>query len=152
PPLPISPQPSAPSPAESRPPSRWKQFISRLRPRRVPVLIQMSAVECGAACLAMVLGYYGRESTISEVRTRCQIGRDGLSALDLVKAARSYGLRVRAVSLQEDDLSRIPLPAIVHWEFNHFLIVERTSHRWVEIVDPAVGQRRMTYEEFFNGF
>lgn len=131
---------------------RWKRFIAGLRPRRVPVLLQLSAVECGAACLAMILSYYGRQTTVSEVRNRCQVGRDGLSALDLVKAARSYDLRVRAVSLQEDDLSLVTLPAIVHWEFNHFLIVERASTRGVEVVDPAVGRRRMSTEEFFTGF
>jgi ABC-type bacteriocin/lantibiotic exporter with double-glycine peptidase domain len=100
----------------------------------------------------MLLNYYGRKATIADVRERCQVGRDGLSALDLVKATRSYGLRVRAVSLQEDDLSLTTLPAIVHWEFNHFLIVERVSAAWVEVVDPAVGRRRLTTAEFFNGF
>src|SRR5579875_2434791 len=95
------------------------------RKRRVPVLLQMSIVECGAACLAMILSYYGRATTVAELRERCGVGRDGLSALNLVKAARSYGLRVRAVSLEENDLRFVTLPAIVHWEFNHFIVVER---------------------------
>jgi ABC-type bacteriocin/lantibiotic exporter with double-glycine peptidase domain len=116
------------------------------------VLLQLSAVECGAACLAMLLCYYGRKTTVSEVRHRCQVGRDGLSALDIVNAARNYGLRVRAVSLQEDDLRLVSLPAIVHWEFNHFLIVEHASSRWVEVVDPALGRRQMSTEAFFTGF
>ena len=60
-----------------------------------------------------------------------QVGRDGLSALDLVQAARSYGLRVRAVSLQEDDLSLITCPAIIHWEFNHFMIKCLGSHLYL---------------------
>jgi ABC-type bacteriocin/lantibiotic exporter with double-glycine peptidase domain len=100
----------------------------------------------------MLLSYYGRKTAVAEVRQRCQVGRDGLSALDIVKAARNYGMRVRAVSLQDDDLSRISLPAIVHWEFNHFLIVERASSTRVEVVDPALGRRRLGTEEFFNGF
>jgi len=87
----------------------------------------MSGVECGAACLAMILLYYGRKTSVSEIREHCSVGRDGLSALSIVKAAREYGLRVRAVSLQENDFRFITLPAIVHWEFNHFLIVERWS-------------------------
>ena len=138
--------------AQSIKPTSRRRALSGLRRRRIPVLLQLSAVECGAACLAMLLNYYGCRTTVAEVRARCQVGRDGLSALDLVKAARGYGLRVRAVSLQEDDLSLITCPAIIHWEFNHFLVLERVSARWVEVVDPALGRRRLTMKEFFNGF
>lgn len=123
-----------------------------LRQRRVPLLLQVSMVECGAACLAMLLCYYGRKTSISEVRERCGMGRDGLSALSIVKAARAYGMRVRALSLQENDFRNVALPAIVHWEFNHFLIVERWSPRFVDVVDPTAGRRRMTIEEFDLGF
>jgi ABC-type bacteriocin/lantibiotic exporter with double-glycine peptidase domain len=120
--------------------------------RRVPALQQVSMVECGAACLAMILTYYGRKTSISEVRERCRVGRDGLSALTIVKAARNYGLRVRAISLQKNDFRFVTLPAIIHWEFNHFLVVERWSPKWVDVVDPAVGRRRLTSEEFNDGF
>ncbi len=147
-----APEPASLEHAASTKPSLWRHLLSGLRPRRLPVMLQLGAVECGAACLAMILCYYGHKTTIANVRERCQVGRDGLSALDLVQAARSYGLRVRAVSLQEDDLSHITCPAIVHWEFNHFLIVERVSAAWVEVVDPALGRRRLTMKEFFDGF
>ena len=70
------------------------QTRPRRTAKRVPALLQMSMVECGAACLAMLLSYHGRKTTISEVREQCGIGRDGLSALSLVKAARKYGMRV----------------------------------------------------------
>jgi ABC-type bacteriocin/lantibiotic exporter with double-glycine peptidase domain len=129
-----------------------QKFVQGLRPRRIPVLNQMSAVECGAACLAMLLSYYGRKTSVSEVRDRCNVGRDGLSALDIVKAARMYGMRVRAVALQENDFRLVTLPAIVHWEFNHFLIVERWSPTHVDLVDPALGRRRVTIAEFDNSF
>jgi ATP-binding cassette, subfamily B, bacterial len=109
-------------------------------------------VECGAACLAMILSYYGRKTSVSEVSTHCEIGRDGLSALSIVKAARAYNLRVRAISLKQNDLRFVTLPAIVHWEFNHFLIVERWSPKHVYVVDPARGRRRLTREEFDAGF
>src|SRR5262249_19008549 len=91
----------------------------------VPTIHQMSIVECGAACLAMVLSYYGHKTTISDVRERCGVGRDGLSALSLVTSARKYGMRVRAVSLELNDFRFVTLPAIAHWEFNHFIVVER---------------------------
>jgi ATP-binding cassette subfamily B protein len=127
-------------------------FRLRLGRRRVPVLQQMTMVECGAASLAMILSYYGRKTSVSEVRERCGVGRDGLSALSIVRAARSYGLRVRAVTLQENDFRFVSLPAIVHWGFNHFLIVERWTPRHVDLVDPAMGRRRVTAEEFDNSF
>ncbi len=120
--------------------------------RRVPCLTQMSAIECGAACLAMILRYYGRKTSISEIRERYGVGRDGLSALSIVKAARNYGLRVRAISLQTNDFRFVHLPAIVHWAFNHFLIVERWSPHFVDVVDPASGRKRLTAEEFDEGF
>ncbi|HWS82907.1 MAG TPA: peptidase domain-containing ABC transporter [Ktedonobacteraceae bacterium] len=120
--------------------------------KRVPVLQQVSIVECGAACLAMLLSYHGRKTSISEIREQCGLGRDGLSALTIAKAARSYGLHVRAVSLKENDFRRISLPAIVHWQFNHFLILERWSPTSVQVVDPAQGRRRLSAQEFDEGF
>ncbi|HZO73023.1 MAG TPA: peptidase domain-containing ABC transporter [Ktedonobacteraceae bacterium] len=129
----------------------WASIRGRFR-RRVPQLMQMNAVECGAACLAMILCYYGRKTSVSEISEYHGVGRDGLSALSIVNAARSYGLRVRAVSVQENDLRFVRLPAIVHWQFNHFLVVERWTPRYVDVVDPAAGYKRMTAEEFDEGF
>lgn len=126
--------------------------VTWLRRRRVPLLLQLSAVECGAACLAMILRYYGSKISIAEIRQHYGVGRDGLSALSIVTAAQEYGLQVRAFSLQKPDLHAVRLPAIVYWESNHFLIVERWSARYVDVVDPAQGYRRMTHEEFSSGF
>lgn len=120
--------------------------------RRVPELIQTSAVECGAACLAMILGYYGRKTSVAEIREKCGVGRDGLSALRMVQAARSYGLRVRTISLRVNDFRFVPLPAIIHWQFNHFLVLERWSPSFVDVVDPASGRKRLTAQEFDAGF
>jgi ABC-type bacteriocin/lantibiotic exporter with double-glycine peptidase domain len=113
---------------------------------------QMDATECGAACLAMVLNYYGYKTGVADVRQRCGVGRDGLSALTIVKAARAYGLRVRAISLLSADFRYVALPAIIHWEFSHFLVVERWSPKYVDVVDPAFGRRRLSAEEFDAGF
>src|SRR6185312_5785938 len=88
--------------------------------RRVPEIVQMSVVECGAACLAMILGYYGRKTSISEISEEYGASRDGLSAWHIAQAARDYGLKVRAISSQSSDLRDIPCPAIIHWQFNHF--------------------------------
>src|SRR5690348_4536050 len=72
------------------------EAVETIRRRRVPLTLQTEDVECGAACLTMILNYYGRKTTLSEVRERCGVGRDGLSALTIVRIARLYGLRVKA--------------------------------------------------------
>jgi HlyB family type I secretion system ABC transporter len=123
-----------------------------VRRKRVPEVRQLSEVECGLACLTMILNYHGRGISLSELRTRSGVGRDGLSALDIVQTARSHGLRVRAVSLPRSDFRYVPLPAIVHWEFDHFLVVERWSARRIDVVDPARGRWRLTPDEFDRGF
>lgn len=120
--------------------------------RRVPEVRQMSEVECGLSCLTMILNYYGCGISLSEMRTRCAVDRDGLSALEIVRIARDHGMRVRAVSLQRNDFRFVALPAIVHWEFDHFLVVERWSRKHVDVADPARGRCRLTQDEFDTGF
>ena len=118
----------------------------------MPQIMQLSGVECGAACLAMILSYYGRRTSVSEIRERCGLGRDGLSALSIVRAARDYGLRVRAVSLQKNDFRFVRLPAIIHWTFDHYVVLERWSANSVHVVDPGAGRLRFTAEEFESSF
>lgn len=127
-------------------------LLERLTRRRVPVVLQQSIAECGVACLAMVLGWFGREATLEECRERCGGGRDGVTAQALLEAARSFGLRARAFKLEPSQLGHVPLPAIVHWELDHFLVVERWSPTAVEVVDPASGRRRLTHDELDDGF
>jgi ABC-type bacteriocin/lantibiotic exporter with double-glycine peptidase domain len=129
-----------------------KSILNKIWSKRVPVLLQMSEVECGLACLAMLLSYHGRETSISELRTQYGASRDGVSALNLVKAARTCGMIARAVSLRHNDFKNVTLPAIIHWQFNHFLVVERWTPDQVTVVDPASGRRQMTEEEFSGGF
>ena len=78
--------------------------------------------------------------------------RDGIAHEQIVRAARAHGLRVKALSLEPARLSQVPLPAIVHWNFNHFIVVERWSKRGVTVVDPALGRQRLTAAEFDAGF
>jgi ABC-type bacteriocin/lantibiotic exporter with double-glycine peptidase domain len=119
--------------------------------QRVPVVLQLNAVECGAACLAMILGYHGRTVRLTDCRYICGAGRDGTTAQTLAKAARSFGLRVRAFSVEPKDLEHLSLPAIAHWQFNHFVVVERWSPKQVDIVDPGAGRRRLSPAEFEAG-
>jgi ATP-binding cassette, subfamily B, bacterial len=129
-----------------------RRLIQHLKRRRVPILLQLNAVECGAACLAMVLNYHGRKTRVAECREVCAAGRNGVSAQAIAKGARSYGLRVAAYSLEPSHFQHIPVPAIAHWEFNHFVVIERWSPLWIEIVDPASGRRRVTAHDFAASF
>src|SRR5262249_24602104 len=119
---------------------------------RVPVVLQQTPTECGAACLAMVLGYHGRRASKSECSDRCGSGRDGASAHAIVQAARFFGLRTRAFSSPTSDLGSVPLPAIVHWNFAHYVVVERWGDAHVDLVDPARGRVRVSRAEFDASF
>jgi ATP-binding cassette, subfamily B, bacterial len=133
--------------------SRWAAALVRRGPlrRRVPVLLQLNGVECAAACLAMILSYHGRRTSISQARERCQSGRGGTSAGNIVRAARGYGLTARGLRPVPGLFERIPLPAIVHWNNDHFIVLERWRRGWANIVDPAWGRRRLTSQEFQAG-
>jgi len=110
--------------------------------KRVPFVPQMEATECGAASLAMVLAWHGHHAPLPEVRQACGVSRDGASALALVNAAREYGLEARGVRVELDQLPLLPLPAILHWDFDHFLVLERLGGKGATLVDPDCGRRR----------
>ncbi|MGI5162296.1 peptidase domain-containing ABC transporter [Microbispora sp. CA-102843] len=120
--------------------------------RRVPVVLQNTPTECGTACLSMVLSHHGHRVTLTELSERLGVGRDGLSARALLQGAREHGLKARGFSLDPEDLARVPLPAVAHWEFNHFVVIERWSVDRVDIVDPGQGRRRLTQDEFSAAF
>ena len=113
----------------------------------MPFVQQMASAECGAACLAMVLGYYGKTLSVNEIRDVMGIGRDGTSAKTIVEAARLYGLRARGASIDVSQLEHLPIASIVHWGFNHFVVFERFHGNMVDILDPAFGRRRMALSE-----
>lgn len=121
-------------------------------PRRVPVLLQATSVECGVASLAMVLGYFGRHVSVAELRNRMQIGRDGATAGAIARQARKEGLQVRAFRAEPSALRELNTPLIVHWGMNHFVVVERIRRDSVDIVDPSAGRMRVSAEEFDKSF
>jgi ATP-binding cassette subfamily B protein len=120
--------------------------------RRIPVILQMNGAECGAACLAMILHYFGRKTRLGECRAKCNPGRNGVSVLTIVAAAREFGLRTKAFSLRTSDLSEVPVPCIIHLNSNHFVLLERWSRTQVEVVDPALGRRRISASNFDAAF
>ena len=117
-----------------------------------PVLLQMHASECGAACLGMVLAYFGRWAPLTELREKCEVSRDGSSAASILRAARHYGLECKGLALRADQLKKVEFPLILFWQFSHFVVLEGFDGQSFYLNDPATGKRRVTTEEFTKSY
>ncbi len=122
------------------------------RKRRIPLVRQLSEIECGAACVAMVLGYHGKQVRLEEVRQAMGAARDGVSALDILRAARTFGLRGRGVSVDDEALSYLPPGTVLHWQFTHFVVFEKLGRDGVHLLDPGHGRRKVSLERFRQSF
>ena len=120
---------------------------------KVPVVMQMEALECGAASLAMVMAYYDKWVPLEQVRLDCGVSRDGSNAKNVLIAARSYGFEAQGYRCEIDSLKdSMQYPCIIHWNFNHFVVLDGFQGNYAWINDPARGEVKVPMEEFGRAF
>lgn len=124
------------------------------RKKKVPVIMQMEALECGAACVCMIAAYYKKWIPLTQVRSDCGVSRDGSVAKNMLAAARSYGFKTAGYKLEPEALGSITLPAIIHWNFNHFVVLCGIDYnkKKAYINDPARGRVVVDMDEFDQAF
>jgi NHLM bacteriocin system ABC transporter peptidase/ATP-binding protein len=119
---------------------------------KVPVVMQMENLECGAACLAMILAYHGKWVPLEQVRSDCGISRDGSSAKNIVRAARAYGLKAAGYRMEIDTVRQADFPVIIHWNFNHFVVLNGFRRKHAVLNDPARGTVEVSMPDFNRSF
>ena len=120
--------------------------------RRTPVVLQTEAAECGLACLAMIAGHYGHRSDLLSLRKHYDVSLKGMTLHDIVRLAHKLKLSTRAVKAEMEELGRLRLPCILHWNHNHFVVLVRVGKRGATIHDPAFGHRNLAFEEISRHF
>ena len=126
-------------------------IFKRSTVKKVPVVIQMESVECGAASLDMIMAYYGKWLPLEEVRTACGVSRDGSSAKSILKAARGYGMEAHGYRVEPEALEGMQ-PCIIHWNFEHFVVFRGFKKGKAYLNDPATGPVEVPMEEFTRAF
>ena len=121
--------------------------------KNVPVVMQMEATECGAACLVMMLANYGRWITLEQAREDCGVSRDGSKMVNILKAARRYGMEADAYACSMEGIQQSDqLPCILYWNFNHFVVLCGFKGKYAYLNDPARGAVRVSLEEFDRSY
>lgn len=129
-------------------------FINKSEQSKVktPTILQMEAAECGAASLSIILAYYGLWVPLEKMRQDCGVNRDGVSAKNIIMAARNYGCTGAGYKWSAEMLRQSDYPLLIHWEFNHFLVLEGIVGDKVYLNDPAVGHRIVAFQDFVTSY
>ena len=120
--------------------------------RNIPTILQTEATECGLACIAMIADYYGYESDLITLRRRFSISQKGSNLSQLIKISNQLKLVTRPLKLELEDLDQLKTPCILHWDFNHFVVLESIKGQKVTILDPAFGKRVLSFDEVSQHF
>ena len=131
---------------------KLRQLVFGTKRVKVPTILQMEAVECGAAALAMILAYYGKWIPLERLRQECGVTRDGSNADNLVRAAERIGCRAEGRAGHPLGLKKKEYPLILFWEFNHFVVLEGIENDVVYLNDPAMGRRQVPWKEFRTSY
>jgi len=124
-----------------------RRLIKLFDTRRLPVILQSEAAECGLACLAMVAGHHGHRVDLNTLRRSCPISLNGIGLQGLMKLADRLQFATRALRLELDELDNLQCPAILHWDLNHFVVLAKVGSRSITVHDPARGRRTLSLEE-----
>lgn len=120
--------------------------------KKVPYVEQMQQTECGLCCMAMILSYYGSRESLAEIREELDVGRDGLKLSQLYGYALKRNMYSKVYRTNVAGLADVPLPAIIFWKEEHYIVLEKIGRTSVSVVDPGIGRIRMGMEEFINGY
>ena len=122
------------------------------RARRYPALLQLSETDCAPACLSMILRFYGKHVSINKLRELTNVSREGASLYNIAEAAEGVGFHTRGIRTSFDDLEKVELPAIAHWEGFHYTVLYEVKPDRVVLADPGIGLRKLSREEFERGW
>ena len=127
-------------------------LLLRYSSKRTPIILQTEVAECGLACLAMIAGHYGFETDLTSFRRKFPISSHGASLSQLIDIAGRLNFNTRALKLDMDQLSNVSTPCLLHWNLNHFVVLTSAGQKYINIIDPAVGERRVSIQETNKSF
>lgn len=130
-----------------------KNDFNKVISHKIPVILQANAHECGIACLSMILNYLGYKITLNDCRKYFKVDNYGITAHIIIQTARNFGITMKGYSVRSNSyLQYIYMPAIIHWNKNHFVVLEKWTSNRVWVIDPVFGRKQLAIDEFNRNF